>query len=138
MGFLKNIARKVLYFELKEKDKTIGELKDENADLREKLKEYKREHESKINKLEKDKIEITAEKIGAERRTKEVEKENQILRQYYDLDKEPSDEIKTKIHIDLEINRLKEENLKLTVMCNRPPMFIPQYYPNYGLGRGLI
>ena len=62
-----------------------------------------------------------------------ITKENKILRKYYDLDKEPSDEIKTKIHIDLELNRVKEENLKLIAMVNRQPQYmpIPMPYPQY-------
>lgn len=69
-----------------------------------------------------------------------LKKENEILRQYYDLDKEPSDEIKMKIHIDLEINRLKEEKndlkneiLRLTEIY-RSPVYIPQPYYGYPFG----
>ena len=68
-----------------------------------------------------------------------LQKENELLRKYYELDKEPSDEIKTKIHIDLEINRLKEELFKLTVMSNamyRQPVYFPMGMSNFNLQDG--
>ena len=67
------------------------------------------------------------------------QKENELLRKYYKLDEEPSDEIKTKIHIDLEINRLKEEMFKLTVMQNvayRQPVYYPMGMGNFILQDG--
>ena len=68
-----------------------------------------------------------------------IQKENELLRKYYKLDEEPSDEIKTKIHIDLEINRLKEEIFKLTVMSNsmyRQPVYVPMGMNNFNLQNG--
>lgn len=133
---LRRIAEKILFDEIQrlKKDKEYYEKR--NIELRGEMQELE-------NKLSDKQTEINAansEKALAEKRTKEVEKENEILRQYYDLDKEPSDEIKTKIHIDLEINRLKEEKgdlknevLRMTALC-RPPVYVPQYYPHYGFG----
>lgn len=140
MEFIKNIARKILDDEFKEIENKVKEYKGENKELREELAKIKDKHDSEILKADKKNIEINAEKIRVERKLQELEKENEILRQYYDLDKEPSDEIKMKIHIDLEINRLKEEKddlkneiLRLTAIC-RPPMIIQQPYPYYGFG----
>lgn len=133
---LKRIAEKILSDEIKrlKEDKEYYEKR--NIELRGEMTKLE-------NKLSDKQTEINAtnsEKTLAEKRTKEVEKENEILRQYYDLDKEPSDDIKTKIHIDLEINRLKEEKndlknevLRLTAL-RRPPVYIPQPYPYYGFG----
>lgn len=69
-------------------------------------------------------------KLALEQKCK-VEKENEILRKYYDLDKEPSDKLKTKIHIDLEINRLKEEKQVLMLMALSRISYIPNPYLDY-------
>lgn len=133
---LKRIAEKILSDEIRrlKEDKEYYEKR--NIELRGEMQEL----EIKLSDKQTEINSINSEKALAEKRTKEVEKENEILRQYYDLDKEPSDEIKTKIHIDLEINKLKEENqrlrdenLKLITMY-RPPVYIPQPYQYYGLG----
>ena len=130
----------------KEKFKTMFRnkaLKQEIQSLKERLADYESrnielrgrltEAQNKISDKQVEIAKIQSEKRLADQRTEEVEKENEILRKYYDLDKEPSDEIKTKIHIDLELNRLKEENLKLTAMANRQPQYmpIPMPYPQY-------
>lgn len=140
MRFLKNIAEKILSDEIRKLKEDKEHYEKRNIELRGEMQELK-------NKLSDKQTEINAvnsEKALAEKRTKEVEKENEILRKYYDLDKEPSDEIKMKIHIDLEINRLKEEKddlknevLRLTALC-RPPVYVPQYYPYYGFGNRLF
>lgn len=111
----------------------LSDYKNRNIELAGEKEKQKLDYNSKINELEKRDIEIRAEKSELERKIEELKKENEILRKYYDLDKEPSDEIKMKIHIDLEMNRLKEENLKLTAMTNRQPQFmpVPMPYPQY-------
>lgn len=133
MGFIKNIARKILQSEIEELKEECDKTKSWNNELLDKMSAFKYECESKTLKAQN-------EKNIAEQKIKELEKENEILRQYYDLDKEPSDEIKAKIHIDLKINRLKEEKydlknevLRLTAIC-RPPVYIYQPYPYYGFG----
>lgn len=100
MEIIKNFARKVLQTEIEEYRETISDLKtcrhrmcDEKSDLLNSLSKIKKENA-------------------------DLKMENEILRKYYDLDKEPSDEIKAKIHIDLEINRLKQENLILALTGN--------------------
>lgn len=95
-------------------------LKQEIQSLKERLSDYESRNielrgkiadlENKIIDKQEEIESIKSEKRLSEQRTKEVEKENEILRKYYVLGKKPSDEIKAKIHIDLEINRLKEEN----------------------------
>lgn len=68
-----------------------------------------------------------------------IQKENELLRKYYKLDEEPSDEIKAKMHIDLEINRLKDEIFKWTVMSNvayRQPVYFPMGMGNFILQEG--
>lgn len=135
---LKRIAEKILSDEIKrlKEDKEYYEKR--NIELRGEMQKL----ENKLSDKQTEINSINSEKNLAEKRTKEVEKENEILRKYCDLDKEPSDEIKTKIHIDLEINRLKEEKsdlknevLRLTALC-RPPVYVPRPYPYYGFGNG--
>lgn len=133
---LKRIARKILQTEIEELKEKAERFESRNLELRGEMTEL----ENKLSDKQEEINSINSEKALAEKRTKEVEKENEILRQYYDLEKEPSDEIKTKIHIDLEINRLKEEKddlkneiLRLTAIC-RPPVYAPQPYPYYGFG----
>lgn len=111
----------------------LSDYKNRNTELVGEKEKQKLDYNSKINELEKRNIEIRAEKSELERKIEELKKENEILRKYYDLDKEPSDEIKAKIHIDLELNRLKEENTKLLAMVNRQPQYmpIPMPYPQY-------
>lgn len=130
---LKRIARRILQNEIESLEEKAKDYEERNIKLsgnmeeeRNRLADEKLELREKIAKLQ-------TEKAETERKSEELEKENEILRKYYDLDKEPSDEIKTKIHIDLELNRLKEENLKLTAMANRQPTFMPapMPYPQY-------
>lgn len=126
MGWLediiKSIAKRILKSDIESYEERIRILCIERDNIESNTKE---KYLSKINKLERE----------LNKRCK-VEKENEILRKYYDLDKEPTDEIKMKIHIDLEINRLKEENLKLAIikslsndMQHYPYTYIPYIYP---------
>lgn len=111
----------------------LSDYKNRNIELAGEKEKQKLDYNSKINELKKKNIETEAQKFELERNIEGLKKENEILRKYYDLDKEPSDEIKIKIHIDLEVNRLKEENLKLiamgklTVTNQAYPIYTPQY-----------
>lgn len=135
---LKWIARKILDNEIKYLEVKVNAFEHRDIDIAGEKEKLRQDYESKINELEKAKIKSDSEKIESEKKANELEKENEILRKYYDLDKEPSDEIKMKIHLDLELNRVKEENLKLIAMANRQPQYmpIPMPYPQYfPLGR---
>lgn len=135
MEFVKNLARKILQDELANLRKELESSENRKVELSKELSGIESKCDSKVYSL-------NQEKEKAERKVAELEKENEILRKYYDLGKEPSDEIKAKIHIDLEINRLKEENMKLTsalVASYRHPLYIPQPYPVYPpIGRDFI
>lgn len=120
-------------------------LKQEIQSLKERLADYESRNielrgnmEEERNKLADEKLELRKEisklqleKAETERKSAELEKENDILRKYYDLDKEPSDEIKAKVHIDLEINRLKEDKMALISIVNQQPRYIPMSYYQY-------
>lgn len=122
-------GNKGLKQEIKSLKERLADYESRNIELRGKITEL----ENKIVDNQAEIESVKSEKRLAEQKTEEVKKENEILRKYYDLDKEPSDEIKMKIHIDLEVNRLKEENMKLLTIANRQPryMLVPMPYPQY-------
>ena len=122
-------GNKVLKQEIQSLKERLTDYGSRNIELRGKMTELENKIVDKQAEIES----IKSEKRLAEQRTEEVEKENEILRKYYDLDKEPSDEIKMKIHIGLELNRVKEQNLKLIALANRQPQYmpIPMPYPQY-------
>lgn len=125
MFFIKDLAIKVLHKEIAEIKSELSDSKGRNSELQEEIDGLR-----SMNKvLPESSIKIQSEIIGARKELNEVQKENEILRKYYDLDKEPSDEIKLRIHIDLEVNRLKNENLKL--IANGRPVIVQQPYPIY-------
>lgn len=126
MFSIRDLARKVLRKEISEIKSELSDSKEKNVELQEELEMLRNGSKTLRNDFDK----INLEKMKVQRELDEVKNENEILRKYYDLDKEPSDEIKLRIHIDLELNRLKEENLKLIAM-HKPPTIIPQPYPMY-------
>lgn len=125
MFFVKDLARKVLHKEIAEIKNELRNSKEKNIELKEEVEMLR--SGSKALRNDFDKIEL--EKTKVQRELDDSQKENEILRKYYDLDKEPSDEIKLRIHIDLEVNRLKNENLKL--IANGRPVIVQQPYPIY-------
>lgn len=125
MFFIKDLARKVLHKEIEEIKSELSDSKEKNIELKEEVEMLR--SGSKALRNDFDKIEL--EKTKVQRELDDSQKENEILRKYYDLDKEPSDEIKLRIHIDLEVNRLKNENLKL--IANGSPVIVQQPYPIY-------
>lgn len=124
----KAVALKQEIQSLKER---LSDYESRNIELAGEKEKQKLDYSGKISELERKNIEVRAEKSELERKIEELKKENDILRKYYDLDKEPSDEIKMKIHIDLEINRLKEEKLQLIAMMKQQAQYISQPYPAY-------
>ena len=130
---LKRIARQILQNEIKSLEEKSKSHEVRNIELRGKMEEERNRLADEKLELRKEIAKLQLEKSESDRKSTELEKENEVLRKYYDLDKEPSDEIKTKIHIDLELNRVKEENLKLIALANRQPQYmpIPMPYPQY-------
>lgn len=126
---LKWIARKILHDEIESLEESINTFRKGNIELCEIIEEGK----NKQSDLKKQIFELKEEK-------ERLANENEILRKYYELDKEPSDKIKAKIHIDLEINRLKEENMKFLTMARAMPAYylpVPIYSAIGGLGSGI-
>lgn len=134
---------------IKEYERKIEELEiQHNSDMlcKQRLERKIDDRDGEITRLQADKdlknqkiFELENEISSAKELGDALQKENELLRKYYKLDEEPSDEIKAKIHIDLEINRLKEEMLKLTVMQNvayRQPVYYPMGMGNFTLRDG--
>lgn len=102
---LKKIARRILKNE-------IEKLKQENEIL-------SKEHWDLINEHAKKEYELTNQIISIKEKLKTVEEdsknlsaENEIMRKYYHLDSEPTDEEKIKIRIDLRIHELEMQIMK--------------------------
>ena len=122
---------------IKEYERKIEELEiQHNSDMLDKQRLERKidDRDGKITRLQADKdlknqriFELENEISSMKELGDALQKENELLRKYYKLDEEPSDEIKTKIHIDLEVNRLRDEVIKLTAMTNvmRPPTYYP-------------
>lgn len=135
MEILKKLARSILAVE-------ISELKDEKSKL---YKDYCDMIKSKMNQQrmhikEFDKLKGEMEELA--KKNQDLEEQNKIMRKYYELDKEPTDEEKIKIRIDLKIHELEMELLeeqikrtdeyKLRYLLNSSPNFSmrpPYTYP---------
>ena len=102
---LKKIARRILKNE-------IEKLKQENEKL-------SKEHWDLINEHTKKEYELKSQIESIKQNLKTIEKtseqlsaENEIMRKYYHLDSEPTDEEKIKIRIDLRIHELEMQIIK--------------------------
>lgn len=102
---LKKIARRILKNE-------IEKLKQENETL-------SKEHWESINEHAKREYELTRQIESIKEKSKKIEEasknlsaENEIMRKYYRLDSEPTDEEKIKIRIDLRIHELEMQVIK--------------------------
>lgn len=134
---------------IKEYERKIEELEmQHNSDIldKQRLERKIEDRDGEITQLQAEKdlknqkiFELESEISSMKELGDAFQKENELLRKYYKLDEEPSDEIKTKIHIDLEINRLKEEMFKLTAMQNvayRQPVYFPMGMGNFNMQDG--
>ena len=102
---LKKIARRILKNE-------IEKLKQENETLSKEHWDLINEHAKKEHELTKQ-IELIQEKSKTiEEALKNLSAENEIMRKYYCLDSEPTDEEKIKIRIDLRIHELEMQIIK--------------------------
>lgn len=132
MSLIKSVGRFLFGREMNDLEIKVGELESSNDSLQEELKDLR----ETVDNNQKNYDEYVEEKLELAKRVSELGRENEVLRKYYDLDSEPSDEIKMKIHIDLEINRVKEENkmlrdeiIKTTTLANM--MVLSRYSYRY-------
>lgn len=117
---LKKIARRILKNE-------IEKLKQENERLSKEHWDLINEHAKKEYEFARQ-IELTK---GELKTTEEVSKnlsaENEIMRKYYHLDSEPTDEEKIKIRIDLRIHELETQIMKERIeslKCVLPAIYL--------------
>lgn len=121
---LKAIAKIILEDEIDElkEDKARAETEKDYAYLKmaEKQKEAEYEHSLAIKHLNEN------TKLNA--KIKELEEQNAILRQYYDLDKEASQETKDKMYLDLKYKEQEKEIAELK--AKQPQVYVmPAPYP---------
>lgn len=120
MNLLKKLARKILAVE-------IIELKDEKTrlytDYCKSINERMDKQRENIHDMEKLRNEIEAYK----KQVKDLTDQNEIMRKYYELDKDPSDEEKIKIRIDLKIHDLEMQLLEERLSKNNLLHFYDPY-----------
>lgn len=117
---LKKIARRILKNE-------IEKLKQENERLSKKHWDLINEHAKKEYELEEQITSIKAEMKIIEESSKNLSAENEIMKKYYRLDSEPTDEEKIKIRIDLRIHELETQIIKERIESlerARPAIFL--------------
>lgn len=126
---LKKIARRILKNEIEKLKQENETLSKEHWDLINKHAEMEHEHIKQIKSI-KEKLKTTEEV------SKNLSAENEIMRKYYRLDSEPTDEEKIKIRIDLRIHELEMQIIKdrmESLECSRTFMSLSappyQYIP---------
>lgn len=114
----KKIARRILKNE-------IDKLKQENEMQSKEHWDSINEHTKREHELTKQIELIKGELKTAEEISKNLSAENEIMRKYYHLDSEPTDEEKIKIRIDLRIHELETQIIKERIeSLERYPTFI--------------
>jgi len=117
MNFLKKIARKILANEIKEIKNEKARL---YADYCKVINEKMDKQKENIHDMEKLHNEIDAYK----KQIRDLTDKNEIMSKYYELDKDPSDEEKIKIRIDLKIHDLELQLLEERLNnCNLSNLF---------------
>ena len=130
---LKKIARRILKNEIERKEKELKDLRDENfrliqtqSDFSSKVLRDMSAHKQTIDNLN-DEI-------------KDLQYQNEMLRKYYHLDREPSEEEQIKMRIDMRCHDLEREldhqrNLADTLRMAKPLFYINQTYPDFSFGK---
>lgn len=124
---LKKIAKRILKDEI---DELKQALKKESDKYYESLKERANDQKKTAKDLEN--LKSCHETI------KQLTSENEILKKYYHLDSEPTDEEKIKIRIDLKIHDLEMQLIRERLMAIEIGQYTTRqtYYSNmYGMGR---
>lgn len=103
---LKKIAKRILKDEIDELKQTI---KEESDKYYESLKERADDQEKTAKDL--------ADLKSCHETIKQLTSENEILKKYYHLDSEPTDEEKIKIRIDLKIHDLEMQLIRERLMA---------------------
>ena len=130
---LKAIARKILKKELSDLHDKIETISAE----RDKVQE---ENYELINKTVNMQKEAANAKLSAETKAKQAEQkaydleyQNDLLRRYYQIDQEPSEEIKTRMRLDVKYHEMELEITRLKAQAKSNWSFVPWtiYVPQY-------
>ncbi len=128
---LKKIARKILKNEIEELKDRYNQRDKEHWDTIQENTDKILSMQKEINTLNEVKQKLTEEKDDMEMRIA-------IMSQYYDLNREPTDEEKMKIRLDLKVHELEMQNLRDRMdMLNCVSKYfwtpasscMPSYYP---------
>lgn len=124
---LKKIAKRILKDEIDELKQAIEEERDKYF---ESLKERANDQEKTAKDL--------ADLKSCHETIKQLTSENEILKKYYHLDSEPTDEEKIKIRIDLKIHDLEMQLIQERLRALDISQYTTRqthYYNMYGMGR---
>ena len=117
-----NLARKILKSEFEHKERRIKEAEENEAQAYATLNEAQEANRNLLaeNDSLKDKVTALTNKV------KDLEEENAILRQYYSLDEEPSQETKDKMYLDMKYREMDKQLIELNAIKEAFGRFIPQ------------
>ena len=99
------LARKILKSEFEHKERRIKEAEENEAEAyaaRDEAQEANRNLLAENDNLENKVVALT-------NKVKDLEEQNAILRQYYSLDKEPSQETKDKMYLDMKYREMDKQ-----------------------------
>lgn len=116
--FLKKLARWIMKFEIQEMQNEIKELRSSGLEQSEDWSKTLT-HTTDLVQKQQDIIEELNDQI------KDLKYQNDILRQYYHLDEEPSEEIQTKMRIDMRCHDLERELDRQRVIVDISRMVFP-------------
>jgi len=105
----KKLIKRILEKELQQKDAEIKEEKDRNEVLESALLNERVTNNELTDQLNEAKNQLKPYK----KKIEQLEEENAVLRQYYLLNEEPSQETKDKMYLDMKCLELRRENDRL-------------------------
>ena len=123
---LKKIARKILKSEIEKMQEEIKDLRKSGIDEMTQIANSMQEN-VKLTDQYKNTIDELNDQI------KDLKYQNDILRQYYHLDEEPSEEIQAKMHIDMRCHNLERELDRQRNIADMVKVTLPLLNYNYGL-----
>ena len=123
---LKKIARKILKSEIEKMQEEIKDLRKSGID-----------NTAEINKLMNETVKLTDQYKNTinelNDQIKDLKYQNDLMRQYYHLDEEPSEEIQTRIRIDMRCHDLERELDHQRNIADMAKVTLPLLNYNYGL-----
>ncbi len=121
---LKRIARKILKKEIEELKNNYDNARKDYVDL---VNKYEAQADERIKDLQ----DVIDKQKAQNEAMQKLADENEILKKYYDLDSEPTDEQKTKIRIDLRIHDLEMQLIEERTRLRSFPVVLSNTYNPY-------